>query len=339
MLKPLDIGPLAEKASIASYDVAGPQSLRGLFFAIGLALILIDTIIVIVMSGGLSGWRSATGAASILSLAFAASLATWDPAASQALSDADTRALEATLSTRLAYVVTGNEKLDDISRRGLVGLTTYLTQRTALEPGQPVGVDITSDELAFYPLLYWPIDPDKDAPTPRTMARIDAYMKNGGTVLFDTADSYTQPASGNAPGITPATAKLREILASLDIPPLEPVPADHVLSKAFYLLQTYPGRWGDGPLWVEASEANTENTDRPVRTGDGVSPILITANDFAGAWAVTDDGRFLLPTGSADPFQREWAYRVGVNIVMYTLTGNYKADQVHIPALLERLGQ
>jgi hypothetical protein len=25
--------------------------------------------------------------------------------------------------------------------------------------------------------------------------------------------------------------------------------------------------------------------------------------------------------------------------VMYTLTGNYKADQVHVPALLERLGQ
>jgi hypothetical protein len=24
---------------------------------------------------------------------------------------------------------------------------------------------------------------------------------------------------------------------------------------------------------------------------------------------------------------------------MYTLTGNYKADQVHVPALLERLGQ
>ena len=40
-----------------------------------------------------------------------------------------------------------------------------------------------------------------------------------------------------------------------------------------------------------------------------------------------------------DPRQREFAFRAGVNIVMYALTGNYKADQVHIPALLERLGQ
>ena len=31
--------------------------------------------------------------------------------------------------------------------------------------------------------------------------------------------------------------------------------------------------------------------------------------------------------------------RAGINIVMYALTGNYKADQVHVPALLERLGQ
>ena len=47
----------------------------------------------------------------------------------------------------------------------------------------------------------------------------------------------------------------------------------------------------------------------------------------------------LLPTVPADPMQREYAYRAGVNIMMYMLTGNYKSDQVHVPALLERLGQ
>jgi hypothetical protein len=35
--------------------------------------------------------------------------------------------------------------------------------------------------------------------------------------------------------------------------------------------------------------------------------------------------------------QRELAYRVGVNVIMYTLTGNYKADQIHIPEILKRL--
>ena len=46
-----------------------------------------------------------------------------------------------------------------------------------------------------------------------------------------------------------------------------------------------------------------------------------------------------LPLTPGEPRQREFAFRSGVNIVMYTLTGNYKADQVHVPALLERLGQ
>jgi len=339
-LRPLDLAALGDKASVLAYAVVGPQSLRGLFFGIALALLLLDTIAVLLIAGGLrGGWGrrpATTGAVGALLLAAAVIGA---PALAQDQSEDDAFALKAALTTRLAYVITGNEEIDDISQRGLAGLTRFLTQRTALEPGEPMGVDITKDELAFFPLIYWPIDPAAEAPTARTMARIDAYMKNGGTVLFDTGDAYTQPTGGGTQGASPATLKLREILSSLDIPPLEPVPADHVLSKAFYLLQTYPGRWGDGPLWVEAIPADGQRADRPVRAGDGVSPILITSNDFAGAWAINEDGQFHLPMSAPDPYQREWAFRVGVNIVMYTLTGNYKADQVHIPALLERLGQ
>ena len=46
---------------------------------------------------------------------------------------------------------------------------------------------------------------------------------------------------------------------------------------------------------------------------------------------------FRLTPGGAR--QREFALRGGVNLVMYTLTGNYKSDQVHVRDLLERLGQ
>jgi hypothetical protein len=129
------------------------------------------------------------------------------------------------------------------------------------------------------------------------------------------------------------------MLTNLDIPPLEPVPADHVLTKAFYLLNDFPGRYSGGPLWVETTQNAETRADRPAQAGDGVSTILITENDFAAAWAIDDSGSFMLPTVPADSQQREMAYRAGINIVMYTLTGNYKADQVHVPALLERLGQ
>jgi hypothetical protein len=164
-------------------------------------------------------------------------------------------------------------------------------------------------------------------------------MKQGGTVLFDTRDAV-EAVPGNTNN-SPGMVQLRSILSSLDIPELEPLPRDHVLNKTFFLLKDFPGRFGSGQLWVEASAppSNEDEPARPARAGDGVSSILITSNDFAGAWATRPDGQPSLPMVPGEPRQREMAFRSGVNIVMYTLTGNYKADQVHVPALLERLGQ
>jgi hypothetical protein len=174
-------------------------------------------------------------------------------------------------------------------------------------------------------------------PSEEAIARVDAYMQGGGTVLFDTRDQFSTGI--DAGSASPATERLRDILANLNVPPLEPVPEDHVLTKSFFILPEFPGRFNGSPLWVEAS-FDAQNVDnRPVRTGDGVSPIMITANDFAGAWAIDASGSPMLPTVPSDPMQRVYALRSGVNIMMYMLTGNYKSDQVHVPILLERLGQ
>ena len=149
------------------------------------------------------------------------------------------------------------------------------------------------------------------------------------------------PGPGGA-NRSPGMLALRNILGSLDIPELEPVSRDHVLTKTFFLLRDFPGRFNSGQLWVEALPSANETEDenkRPARAGDGVSSIIITSNDMAGAWATRADGQAMLPMVPGEPRQRDFAFRAGVNIVMYTLTGNYKADQVHVPALLERLGQ
>ena len=60
---------------------------------------------------------------------------------------------------------------------------------------------------------------------------------------------------------------------------------------------------------------------------------------MAAAWAVDSQGNFLSEPVPGSETQRENAYRFGVNVVMYALTGNYKTDQVHAPALLQRLGK
>ncbi len=162
-------------------------------------------------------------------------------------------------------------------------------------------------------------------------------MKQGGSILFDTRDQISGVLGGTAS--SPAAQALQQILTTLDIPRLEPVANDHVLTKSFYLLDDFPGRYSGGELWVESSQKRNIDDGRPARASDGVSSILITSNDFAGAWAVDSSYRPIFPTVPPDPIHRNYAFRVGVNLMMYALTGNYKADQVHLPALLERLGQ
>jgi hypothetical protein len=335
-LAPLDLGPL--RARVEPYSRGAPVDLRAGVLVAVFTLLVLDAVIVFLLAGGLArlGWRQATTA---LVLA-AALVAGGDNLRGQELNQAQINfALQASLQTRLAYVRSGDAEVDSISHAGLEGLSVFLAQRTALEPAEPLAVDISRDELSFFPMLYWPILPNAQRPDAATLSRVDAYMKQGGTVLFDTRDAFTS-ISGRPEQTSPALAKLREILSALDIPELEPVPRDHVLTKSFYLLRDFPGRYTGGTLWVEALPAASEELEsRPARAGDGVSPILITSNDLAGAWAVGSDGQPLLPLTPGEPRQREFAFRVGVNIVMYVLTGNYKADQVHVPALLERLGQ
>ncbi len=336
----LDAGGL----TVENYPASEPRSIGPWLLVAAIVLLIADGIAVLMLGRRGLRVRKFRGAAAGLALALAA-FAAFHPApvsaqtSADGLGVADRLALEATLKTHLAYVLTGNREIDETSRAGLKGLTRVLADRTALEPAEPIGVDIAGDELSFFPLLYWPIDPQAEQPSPEVLGKIDAYMKQGGTILFDTRDQLEARPGVDGSVAGPGMLRLRTLLRGLDIPELEPVPADHVLTKAFYLLQDFPGRWDGGPLWVEAALRDPNESSRPARNADGVSAIIITSNDFAGAWATGDDTMPLYPVAPGGDLQREMAYRSGVNIVMYTLTGNYKADQVHVPALLERLGQ
>ena len=334
----------ALKAQRASYTNAEPRDLRGILLSASLALFLIDAIVVAFLGAGIAGLLRRRAAPAVLALAIIAAGLALLPSFARADGAADDFAMKATSQTRLAYVVTGNADVDSIVKAGLAGLTLFLAQRTALEAGDPVGIDPAHDELAFFPLIYWPIVPGAPKPPQDALNKIDAYMKQGGTVLFDTRDAIEAGPGDNGAAQTPGMQALRDLLSSLDVPELEPVPREHVLTKTFYLLRDFPGRFTTGQTWVEAlpredDEEAAAEEKRPARGGDGVSPIIITSNDLAGAWAIRPDGQPMLPLTPGEPRQREFAFRSGVNIVMYTLTGNYKADQVHAPALIERLGQ
>jgi hypothetical protein len=230
----------------------------------------------------------------------------------------------AALATRLAYVLTGNAEVDEISRAGLVGLSDFVNRRTAAALAEPHGVTPGRDDLSFFPLLYWPVLGDAPQPDATVAAAINTFMRQGGIILFDTRDD------GSGEGFSPGSrAALRRITRDLSVPPLSPVAEDHVLKRAFYLLQDLPGRFSGGAVWAAREQD---------RANDSVSPVIIGGHDWAAAWAIDARGNnpyAVVPGGAR---QRTLAYRFGVNLVMYALTGNYKGDQVHVPAILERLG-
>ncbi len=328
--------PVAE----LTYSLDEARDLKGPLVAAAILLMVLDTLAVFWIGGLFSRWRGRARMAGTTAAILLVSLMAFghgDLARADDAKPGDAEAIEAINQTRIAYIITGEPGVDSVSRAGLEGLRRFLIEKTALEPAEPAGVDISKDELSFYPLIYWPIDPAAPEPDTAAMARVEAYMQQGGTVLFDTRDQFSTGFGSDS--ASPATQRLRSLLSTLSVPPLEPVPSDHVLTKSFFILNEFPGRFNGSPLWIEASLDASNTDNRPVRTGDGVSPIMITANDMAGAWAIDADGQPLLPTVPSDPTQRIYALRAGVNIVIYMLTGNYKSDQVHVPALLERLGQ
>jgi hypothetical protein len=314
----------------------GPYDLKPWLIALAFIFFTADTLASLVLSGRLRRLRART--ASLIVLLFGCCALFAAPVAVRAEPTAannSQRDLASALETRLAFVASGDARVDEVSRQGLIGLSRVLARRTALTPGDPIAVDPARDELSFYPLLYWPVVATRPQPPREAIGKAAQFMKQGGTIIFDTRDA-PMARPGGPP--TPEGRWLKTLLESADIPPLEPVPADHVVTKTFYLIDGFPGRYAEGKTWIEAlPPAPSDGAPRPARAGDSVSPVIITSNDLAAGWASNSYGESLYPMEPGGERQHELALRGGVNLVMYTLTGNYKSDQVHVRDLLERL--
>jgi hypothetical protein len=318
--------PLAGEA-LHPYGDTQARALEPYLLAAAMALLLLDALLALWLRGFTPGkLRWIGGAAAVLLLV--------PQTVHQARAD-DAMAMKAALDTRLAYVKTGLADVDATSQAGLTGLGIALRNRTSYEPLEPMGVDPERDDLSLYPLLYWPMDPRAKSLSPRAQSKIADFMRQGGTVLFDTRDLSLGAVRGAG---SPGEQALRRMTSGLDMPRLAPLPNDHVLTKTFYILRDFPGRWSGGRLWIENLPPPPKNGAAPARGGDGVSPVIIGGNDWASAWAVDSNGRFLSAPSPGGELQREMALRFGINLVIYALTGNYKADVVHAPALLQRLG-
>ncbi len=317
--------PLVPGAAVQPLGALAPErSIGPWLLAAATLLLAIDLLIALLLRGLLRRPPGfAAGTAATLALLLAAA-----PAPAQTLETG----IPPALATRLAYVITGDEQVDAISKSGLEGLSDYVNHRTAATLAEPDGVVPGHDDLSFYPLLYWPIAAAAPPLDPVSATALNDYMSRGGIIVLDTrGGGEGDEASDSGAGFAPGTdAALKRVTQGLLVPALVPLTTEHVLSRSFYLLQDFPGRYDGGTVWVQRDQD---------RTNDSVSPVIIGGNDWAAAWATDSAGRnpyAVIPGGAR---QRTIAYRFGVNLVMYALTGNYKGDQVHVPAILERLGQ
>lgn len=314
-----DFAPAIESLPRRQIEDQMEQSLAPHLLTLALILIIIDGLISLYLRGHLKAMLS-TSAIIAAGITFASNL---DNA--QAFQSAQNGAFD----VQLACVQTGRAQVDQKCLRGLTGLSLELRRRTSVWPGDPVFIRPNQDNLGLYPVLYWPILRDAPPLSDDEVSNISNYMRQAGLIIFDTGLEQ-EKRSFNPQDVEATRDALRRVVGRLDLPPLELLQGDHVLSHAFYILDQYPGRHIGHPTWVEQGTKGESGR---------VSTIIIGGNDWASPWAIENrpDPRAVPQfTGNR---QQEIALRFGINMVIYALTGTYKSDQVHLPALIDRVGR
>lgn len=320
LISPQAMGTLPGGVTAKTYNKTYETDLMPALLTCALGLLIIDWIIMIVMALGLQMPHIRKAAASILFFSMMLG---------STASQAQNTDIGYAGDIYLAYMKSGDASVDQTAKRGLDALGRVLTQRTSVEPKGTVGLNPETDTLSFFPFIYWPVTHEPVRLSDTALQNIQHYLDHGGTILFDTRDQ-NRTVQGGGLSATDNAQALRQMIGGLSVPALMKAGEDHVLRRSFYLLDGFPGRYADGPLWVEQQSASGR---------DGVSSIIIGGNDWAAAWAAEQSGGSLRPYLTGGPRQQEMSLRFGVNMMMYALTGNYKADQVHLPFILERLGQ
>jgi len=176
---------------------------------------------------------------------------------------------------------------------------------------------LVSETLHELPFLYLAGDREITVPPTAEVEALRRFLTFGGFLLIDSADGTTDGAFDQS------VRKLVEAVFPQAASGLAPVPRDHVVYKSFYLLDRPVGR-----------VAVSDIMEGVVR--DGRLVVAYVQNDLGGAWARDNFGNWEFPCEPGGETQRELAFRLGVNLVMYALCLDYKTDQVHVPFIIRR---
>jgi hypothetical protein len=152
-----------------------------------------------------------------------------------------------------------------------------------------------------------------DAIDDTTLEQLERYLSYGGFLLIDDATGTDK---------SPFDDAVRQLVRRLfPTRPLSPLPADHSVYRSFFFVERPMGRVDRNPVMEGITVGN-------------LTPLIYMRNDLSGALDRRDNGQdafSAIPGGSR---QRREALKLGINLVMYALTANYKKDQAHVKQLM-----
>jgi hypothetical protein len=148
-------------------------------------------------------------------------------------------------------------------------------------------------------------------------ALLRKFLEGGGFLLVDDAAGHVG---------TGFDASVREEMRNLfPRTDLQRLPSGHTVFRSFYLLRHIGGRRLVHP-YLEG-----------IFIGD-LTPVIYCQNDLGGAWERDPAGNWVYPCEPGGEAQRREAFKLGVNLLLYALTANYKQDEIHIPFIKRRVG-
>lgn len=205
--------------------------------------------------------------------------------------------------------------------RALRRMAWEIATRTAIavdpEALDPVQVSLDPEKLADHPFLYLAGDREFPIPSEKEIAVLRRYLTFGGFLLIDSAEGTTDGAFDGS------VRQLIDVLYPHPQKGLELIGRDHVVYKSFYLINRPVGRVAVSPTMEAVFR-------------DDRAAVIYCQNDLGGAWQRDEFSNWEYACEPDGERQREMAFRLGVNLVMYAMCLDYKSDQVHVPFIMRR---
>lgn len=196
-------------------------------------------------------------------------------------------------------------------------LMNELMLRTSVEAAT-VRQDVTlgDRELFNYPFLYITGKYEFEPFTQEEIETLRRFLSYGGFLLAD--DALGQQGYGFDKALR---RELKRVFPGND---LERIPSSHAALRSYYLLRRIGG--------VRIASPNLEGLSI-----GGSTPVIYCQNGLGGAWERDQLGNWINACTPGGEEQRRDAFHLGINLILYAMTENYKEDLIHVPFIRRRL--